>query len=307
MERLDVDLLMELQYRYPLVPEPYKEIAERLKTTEDDVIRRIARLQGIIKRIGAYVSFRAVGKVSALVAARVHDINSISERLKLDEDVSHCYERDHYFNLWYVIKSRSKEELTRKVEEQLMGCEYVVLHSKRTYKLSVKFDLVEGISRSPPELLPEKVPKLEGMERFLAMIRRFPLSRRPFREIGSSLGISEEDVIRTLEKLISVGAVRDVGAALDGDLLGFSHNCMLLIHSDMADEICRRIALEVPEATHVVLRETPRGWRYNCYAMVHSRSRERIDYVVSEIVSRLSLDEFLPVMSRRNLKPGVIR
>mgnify|MGYP001772591511 CR=1 FL=1 len=307
MDKLDVDLLMELQYRYPLVPEPYKEIAERLKTTEEDVLRRIIKLQGVIKRIGAYVSFRAVGKTSALVAARVDDVNRVLESLRSDDDVSHCYEREHYFNLWYVIKSRNKEELVEKVDKQLRGYEHLILYSKRTYKLSVKFDLIEGISRSPPEVLPERIPRLEGNEKFLSMIRRFPLSRRPFRDIGLSLGMNEDDVIDLLERLISIGAVRDVGAALDGDLIGFSQNCMLLISSDEPDKVCRRIALEIPEATHVVLRETPKEWKYNCYAVFHSRDKEKAEEIISAVVSNLSLDEFLPVMSRRNLKPGVIR
>lgn len=306
MDELDVKLLMELQYRFPLVPEPYREVAERLKTTEEDVIKRIKKLQGIIKRIGAYISFRAMGKVSALVAARV-DVDRVSKVLRLDDEVSHCYERDHYFNLWYVIKAESREELAERVRSQLGGCEHHILYSRRTYKLSVKFDLIEGVSRSPPEILPEEVPRLHGLESFLSMIRKIPISRRPFREIGSSLGMSEEEVIKSIEELISKGAVRDFGAALDGDLIGFSQNCMLLIHSDEPDHVCRRLALEVPEATHVVLRDVPEGWRYNCYAMVHARSREKADEVISRIVSDLSLEDFLPLMSRRNLKPGAVR
>ena len=307
MDELDVDLLMELQYRFPLVPEPYKEVAERLRITEDEVIKRITKLQGVIKRIGAYISFRAMGKISALVAARVEDVDEVSRRLIPDDDVSHCYERDHYFNLWYVIKSKSREELSDKVRAQLGGCEHHILYSRRTYKLSVKFDLIEGVSRSPPEILPEEIPRLEGFDEFLSAIRRIPIYRRPFKEIGLKLGMSEDEVIKKIEKLISTGAVRDFGAALDGDLIGFSQNFMLLISSDEPDEVCRRIALEFPEATHVVLREVPENWRYNCYAMVHSRSREKADEIISRIISDLSLRDYLPLMSRRNLKPGVIR
>ncbi|WP_256205583.1 Lrp/AsnC family transcriptional regulator [Calditerricola satsumensis] len=72
MDALDRELLNLLQEDLPLVPRPYQALAERLGTTEDDVLRRVAELKKtVVRQISAIFDTRALGYASSLVAARV--------------------------------------------------------------------------------------------------------------------------------------------------------------------------------------------------------------------------------------------
>jgi len=313
VDRRDVELLMVLQYDFPLSPNPYEYVGRRLGMSEEEVLERARRLLelGFLKRVGAYVNYRSEGLISALIGAEVRDdvMEEVLSELRRDHRVTHCYERDHeVYNMWFVVRARGVEELKKYVE--LLGAygvrDCLVLLSKRTCKLSVRFDLWRGISWSPPQLAPERVPTIDELgigREFVDYLRRLPLEPRPYLRLAESTGVSEEHIVGKIKELIESGVLRDFGAALDGEKLGFNHNAMVLMKVSEPLEACRRLALEVPEATHVVLRETLVGsWDYNIYVMVHSREKSAIDEVVDRIWALAKPLDYVVLYSRRNLK-----
>jgi Transcriptional regulators len=161
---------MEAQHNFPLVERPYKALGERLGVDEGWVIERLRELvkAGVLKRIGAILNYRSRGLEAALVGMAVPEdiIEEVAAEVNKDPYVSHNFQRDYKpYNLWFVTKANSREELEAKVAAiaKRYGLNYVVLYSLRSYKVDVRFDLRRGISWTKGELLPENPPPLSSL------------------------------------------------------------------------------------------------------------------------------------------------
>jgi len=104
-DELDRRLLNDFQHDFPLVDEPYVEIARRLGTSEAEVLARLTRLtrDGAISRIGTVVRPNTVG-VSTLAAMAVppERLDEVAQLVNSCRGVNHNYEREHRLNLWFV-------------------------------------------------------------------------------------------------------------------------------------------------------------------------------------------------------------
>ncbi|MDT7889334.1 MAG: hypothetical protein RQ885_10225 [Desulfurococcales archaeon] len=317
IDKRDKEILMELQYRFPLTETPYLEIGERLGIGFDELKKRIESMRSnlTIKRIGFNINYRASGKVAALVAARAINASSkeaIRRILLKDPEVTHNYVRIHErYNIWFVIKRKSVEELMKSVEEIARASgveEYLVLLGKRTYKLSVKFDLWKMISWSEPEILPEEIPTFEDMgisrEPFSQLSRWIPVTERPYRDIVRRYGYGEAEFVDLLRELYRKRVLRNIGATLEGRRVGITWDGMVVIRGSDGD--CKRVAIEIPEATHVVYRIPLNGeWEYRAYFMVHADSRDKIESVAKRASEILGGRDYRILYSIENLKPGV--
>lgn len=125
LTELDKQLVRELQKGLPLVSRPFKEIASRLKMTEEELIEKIRSFieGGQIRRFGAAVRHQDLGFVSnAMVVwdvpeAKVAEVGPIMAGF---EQVSHCYQRPRYpgwpYNLFTVVHGKSREECIQAAE-----------------------------------------------------------------------------------------------------------------------------------------------------------------------------------------------
>jgi len=174
------------------------------------------------------VNYKAFNKVAALVAVRAYGdtFNRLKMLLNADKEVTHNYVRNHpYYNVWFVTKRKSVEELVNDVnkimiELNIKNEDYLILLGKRTYKLSVKFDVKRGISWSQPDLLPEKIPSIEEFDVDKNMIKELakgiPLEERPYKNIGMKYNLKENEIVSILYELYSKRVIRNVGATLEG-------------------------------------------------------------------------------------------
>ena len=312
----DVEVLMKAQYEFPVSPEPFRDMAESLGMVEGRLLSRLRRLKelGVVKRIGYYLNYRSQRRVAALVALRLPgpSIDKLRNLTAGDRDVTHSYLRGHpRYNVWIVVKKNNRAELEEYVYRlaRAVGAEdHVILYGKRTYKLSVKYDLRRGISWSIQGRLPEKVPSLEELGVSEGLVRDLckglPLKPSPYSDIASKYGLALDELLELVEELLRKGVLADPGAALDGDKLGFRSNAMAVLP---CDECCGWVADNVAEATHVVLRKTvPGKWEYPCYFMVHARRRGAVYEVARRVFENLGVEGEL-LFSLENLKPGVVR
>ncbi|WP_243665934.1 Lrp/AsnC family transcriptional regulator [Vulcanisaeta sp. JCM 16159] len=183
-------LLMELQYNFPITRRPFLDIARRIGEDEDWVLDETRNLMsnGLIKRIGALVNYRSRGLVSALIGVNVPSelIDDVARAINSDPQVSHNFVRGHArYNVWFVTKAKSKEELITKVSSTLTRFginDFVILTALRTYKIDVKFDLINGVSRTKSMILPLNVPSIEStglpME-FFRKLRSIGIEQEP--------------------------------------------------------------------------------------------------------------------------------
>ncbi|AFZ69848.1 transcriptional regulator [Caldisphaera lagunensis DSM 15908] len=320
MDQIDKDILMELQYNFPLNSRPYDEIADKLGIKLNELLNRINNLknEGIIKRIGFYYNFRSQGNEAALIAFESgENYKKLAEIAMKDPLVTHSYLRNHpIYNVWIVAKRSSHDELIKLAERMMKDSNsksYVVLLSKRTYKLSVKFDLYNGISKAGRyALLPKNPPLLRdlGIDKdFPLSIKSLPINEKPYEYILKKYNMSEEELENSLKMLLDKGVLADPGAALDGEKLGFKENGMAVMEPDNNEESICECAASMSFSTHVVLRQSiPEGrWKHVSYAMIHATDKEKINKMVEELRKNCKPKDIMVIYSLEDLKPGVIR
>ena len=106
LAELDKRLLDEFQRDLPVCERPYAAIARRLGCDEDTVIERLTRLQrhGYVSRVGPVFRPNRVG-ASTLAAMSVprERLEAVARLVSGYREVNHNYEREHDFNLWFVV------------------------------------------------------------------------------------------------------------------------------------------------------------------------------------------------------------
>jgi DNA-binding Lrp family transcriptional regulator len=116
LDEADKALLQTLQDDFPLITRPWDALAERLGTTPEDVMGRIGRLkeEGVIRRIGPVLETDKVGLTArTLVLMKVppERMDEVAEIVSGFDEVTHNYERDHEYNLWFTLITPSQERL----------------------------------------------------------------------------------------------------------------------------------------------------------------------------------------------------
>jgi len=101
------------------------------------------------------------------------------------------------------------------------------------------------------------------------------LVSEPYERIARELGVSQEEVLAGLRRMLADGRIRRIGAVPDHYALGYTANAMSVwdVADEAVHELGRRIGA-LPFVTHCYRR--PRrlpDWPYNLFAMVHGRSR----------------------------------
>jgi DNA-binding Lrp family transcriptional regulator len=107
-------LLNDFQHDLPLSATPYADIALQLGVSENEVLNTVRKLQdaGVISRIGPVFTPNRIG-VSTLAAMSIpaQELECTARIISAFPEVNHNYERDHEFNLWFVVTASSEEHL----------------------------------------------------------------------------------------------------------------------------------------------------------------------------------------------------
>ena len=117
---LEKSLLNNFQRNFPLSPRPFDEIARELNVDTKTVIATLRKLESEKKfsRIGPV--FRPNSFNSSLLAAMhvpENDIEMIARIINSYKEVNHNYEREHYFNLWFVVHGPNEDHIHTVLDE----------------------------------------------------------------------------------------------------------------------------------------------------------------------------------------------
>jgi len=145
---MDRAILNLIQSDFPITPRPYLAIAKRLGFSENDVIKRLDRLKkkGIIRRIGGNFVPEKLGFVSTLCAARVpgNKIQSFAVAVNRYPGVTHNYQRDNKYNVWFTFIAPSMKEIEenlKNISQQTGIKEIINLPATKVFKIKAHFDL----------------------------------------------------------------------------------------------------------------------------------------------------------------------
>jgi DNA-binding Lrp family transcriptional regulator len=121
MDSLDRRIINELQGGFPVCERPFREVAERLGTSESELITRLRCMldDGLLTRFGPLFHAEQLGGALSLCAMKVppERFDTVAEQVNAFPQVAHNYQRDHAMNMWFVLATGSAEELEQTIRE----------------------------------------------------------------------------------------------------------------------------------------------------------------------------------------------
>jgi siroheme decarboxylase len=119
---VDLALLEILQEDLPLVSRPWDQIAARAGISPDEVLSRIQRLHdaGIVLSVSPILESGRLGLHAAtLVALRVPEgrVQEVACIISSYREVSHNYQRDHPFSIWFTLSAEDPGRLARLIAD----------------------------------------------------------------------------------------------------------------------------------------------------------------------------------------------
>ena len=146
LSALERRLLDEFQRGFPLTARPYAEIAGRLGVGENEIIDALRTLgeRGAVSRIGAVLAPRQAG-ASTLAALAVPEdrLDEVAAMVTSYGEVNHNYEREHAYNLWFVVTAPDQERVHAVLDEieTRTGLSVLDLPLVEAYRLDLGFPL----------------------------------------------------------------------------------------------------------------------------------------------------------------------
>ena len=117
MDSVDRAIVNALQQGFPVTERPFRDAGALLGLGEDALLARVKRLleERVLTRFGPLFQAERLGGAYALAAMRVPqaDFDRVAEAVNALPEVAHNYERDHEFNLWFVLATETHDGIAR--------------------------------------------------------------------------------------------------------------------------------------------------------------------------------------------------
>lgn len=143
---LEQRLLNEFQHGIPLTPQPFADIARQLGVYETTVIETLRRLQteGVVSRVGPVFRPNRIGASTlAAMAVPSEALETVAAMVNEFPEVNHNYEREHRFNLWFVVVADDEDRLRQVLDEieSRCACPVLDLPLLQEYFIDLGFEL----------------------------------------------------------------------------------------------------------------------------------------------------------------------
>ena len=234
--------------------------------------------------------------------------------------ISHNYERDGFFNLWFTIAVPPDHSLEGDIENlgRLTGALTTrLLPTIKFFKIGVNFDMVKGKSNATKGYRPDDqgmtsttaadVPQ-DVIDYVKVMQEDLDPVSRPFDSMAEQLGMTVDELFAKADDLVEKKLMRRYSAVLHHRRAGFSSNAMIVwkVPEERSEEI-GTIMAEHPAVTHCYQRPTYEDWPYSHFTMVHGTSAEECERFGNEIAESTGMDERQLVYSLREYKKTRVR
>ena len=319
-ESLDAELLALLQKSFPLEARPYAQIAQKLGISEEEVLERVEAQKeaSVIRQISPIFDTKRLGYSSSLVAFKVADerIDDAVALINSHPGVSHNYERNHDFNIWFTlaVPPDSKLGLEKSVALLAERCgaeEAILLPTLKMFKIAVKLDTT-GKGAKKEKVVSKRHKEITLTPLHHEVIRHtqydLPVCSEPFAEVAEKLGIGYDRLFATLHELQEAGVMRRFAAILNHRRAGFNANAMVVwdVDPDKGEEIGKKAAA-FSAVSHCYLRPRYPNWPYNLFTMIHGKTTEETESVISAIAEEIEYRDKRPLYSTREFKKVRIR
>lgn len=316
LDSIDQKLLSLLQTEFPLTTEPYNILGSQLNISEGEVVLRIKQLKtkGIVRQISPVMDARRLGYHTTLVVMRVaeNQLEKAAQVIVGHPEISHGYEREHHFNLWFTLSVPSTAAIEVELNQltTIMGAEASFdLPATRLFKIGAYFGVDEesestGIETSTGGKLPQTVSLSQEDILVINEVQQdLPLVSRPFVEMAVRVGMDELTFLTQCRSLLKRHAMRRFGAAINHRKAGFKANAMSCwkVLPEKVNTVARALT-SLQQVSHCYERKTNPLWPYNLFAMIHGHTRETCQKIANQISDECDLTNYVLLFSTREFK-----
>lgn len=316
---MEKDILKEIQEGIPITKKPFKDIGEKIGIDEKEVIETLKRLKNekIIRQISPIYDTKSLGYDSSLVAFKTDNIEKTAEFINSHPGVSHNYERNDEFNLWFTVavppdSKIGLEETVKIMAKETSTKDFVILKTEKLFKIGVKLSFFSV--KEKEEKIEKKKKKIDyeinDEDKNIIKVTQndIPLVSEPFKVLAEEIGISEEKLLEKLNLYKEAGIMRRFAAILFHRKAGFKANGMTVwkVPEEKVEEIGYKLA-SYKSVSHCYKRTTNEKWQYNIFAMMHGKTKEEIEELVKDISKEIGINDYKILYSTREFKKQRIK
>ncbi|MFB3113861.1 MAG: Lrp/AsnC family transcriptional regulator, partial [Nitrosopumilaceae archaeon] len=237
----------------------------------------------------------------------------IASQINRHPGVSHNYEREHQFNLWFTLATPPGTDLKTEVDKfkKLPGILKIrMLPTIKLFKIGVKLEMVEDKkqevkpSEEKKKILDVKfVPTEEDKDFIRELQKDLAITDKPFLKSAQKLGMSEDQIFEKLKHYEEIGVMRRYAAILRHRDVGFVANGMIVwkVPEQRIIEVGEKLGA-FPQVSHCYQRPVYPDWPYNVFSMIHCKSQEEASDVAKQIQNQINVDEYKILFSAKEFK-----
>ena len=125
-----------------------------------------------------------------------------------------------------------------------------------------------------------------------------PLCPEPYKVLAEKLGVTEQEVLDRLERLMQQDIIRRLGGVFDSRKLGYKGTlCAIKVPADRIDEVASVINNYIG-ITHNYLRED----EYNMWFTVLAQSPDKVQQILTEIKDKTGIEDIIDLPSQKFFK-----
>lgn len=317
MDDLDKEVLNEIQWTFPLVARPFDAIAKKFETAPEIIKDRLIHLKkvGILRQLSAIFDTRRLGYKSSLIAMEIESdkLEYVANQINRHPGVSHNYERDHQFNLWFTLAVPPGSDLKTEVDKfsVLPGIKKVrMLPTVQLFKIGVKLDIVDEKKHdvAPTEEKKEIknikfLPNEQDKEFIRELQKDIEITDRPFLNSATKLGLTEDQLFEKMRYYEDIGVMRRFAAILRHRQVGFTANGMIVwnVPEDKISEVGSKLGA-FPQVSHCYQRPTYPDWPYSVFSMIHCKSEQEAAEMAKIIQNQIHVSDYKILFSTREFK-----
>jgi DNA-binding Lrp family transcriptional regulator len=146
IDTTDRQLINNLQIGLPLCRRPFAALADDLGIAEEEIVARLQRLldDKVLTRFGPMYDAASMGGAFTLAAMPVptERFEDVAEIVNGFDEVAHNYERDHAYNMWFVVAVDEPSGIGRVLTaiEERTGIPVLNLPKEEEYFLQLRLD-----------------------------------------------------------------------------------------------------------------------------------------------------------------------
>lgn len=294
-------LLNEYQHDFPLVKRPFLAIGNQLGIEEDEVIEHLESLsaRGAVGRVGPVFSPGCIGASTlAALAVPPEQLDEVASWINALPEVNHNYEREHTYNLWFVVAAPDQAWLEAVLQRvaQLSGYPMLVLPLAERFHIDLGFDLNGGSCHLRRPSGSSMRLQLDSTQKAIvaAMQSGIRLEREPFAAIGNRVRMDESGVLDQIAQWQEQGVIKRFGVVVRHHELGYRENAMVVWN--IPDEEVSMLGQMAAKQEGVTLcyrrpRQLP-DWPFNLFCMVHGTNRNVVLAQIEKLVRNAGLEAY---------------